>query len=121
MLRAAIALFQGDLSRWLSLLHKVLEILPPAEVFGRSSARVNLTRAFMWSGEVSGDTEHLIRQAALAHDANDLMTRFNIAVTIAELQRRQGRLRQSATTYREAMEVAPEPGGLQTLINSAAY
>jgi LuxR family maltose regulon positive regulatory protein len=76
--------------------------------------------AFQLSGDVSEINESLLRTAATAHVPSDLMTRFYAIVSLAELQRRQGRLRLAAATYREAMELAPAASGMQALINNGA-
>ena len=121
-LRAAIAHVRGDVSSCVTLARKALEILPPGDVFGRTTAGVHVASSFLVSGDMAAANEHqLMTAVAAVRGSDDLMTQFHGMVLLAEFRRREGRLRQAAGTYRQAAEIAPEPGGLQVLLNGAAY
>jgi LuxR family maltose regulon positive regulatory protein len=108
--------------RWLPLLQQGLEILPATDVYGQSVARVNIAAsAFLLNGDVSEANKRLLRTAAMEHDPGDVMTHLYAIVSLAELQRRQGRLRQAVATYGEARAVAAGPGELQATVGGAAY
>ena len=121
-LRAAIAYFRGDVGRCLTLSDQVLEMLPTTEVSGRTTARMFIAWAFVLRGNVSPANERgLVAAVAEKRQSGELRVLFNGIITLAELQRRRGRLRQAAVTYREAAQVVPEPGGPRAMLNGADY
>ena len=53
--------------------------------------------------------------------AGNLFTLLRSITNLARLQALQGRLRQAAATYAEALQVAPGPEGLRALVGGPAY
>ena len=114
LIRAYIALFRGELARWLELARQALDILPAAAAIGRTSAHLDIASAFVISGDVTAATEHRLAAAVAAvRDIGERSTHFRGMVTLAELRWRQGRLHQAAATYREAARLLPDPVMLQ--------
>jgi LuxR family maltose regulon positive regulatory protein len=122
VIRASIARYRGDLARCITLARQALELLPPTDTSARMPAGVHLAQAYLLSGDVSPTNEHLVTtQVARARASGELTGIFYAIVTLAGLQRRQGRLRQATMTYREAYAVAAVSGGPAALVNGAAY
>ena len=120
--RAYIALFRGDFARWLTLSSQALETLPATDVIGRTAASLDIASAFLISGDVTPANERRFAAAVrVVREMGGLSTLFRGIVTLAELQRRQGRLRQAAATYREAAQAMLEPVMLQAMPNGANY
>jgi LuxR family maltose regulon positive regulatory protein len=122
-IRAIIArYYSGNLSRCVSLAQQALELLPETEVLARSSATVNAAHAYLVSGDVTPATERLVEAAIVpARGSGDLSVALRSITLLARLQVLQGRLRRAAATYKEAVQVVPEHGGLQVLSSSPAY
>ena len=53
--------------------------------------------------------------------AGNLFTLLRSITNLARLQTLQGRLRQAAATYAEALQVPPGPEGLRALVGGPAY
>ena len=122
LIRAYIALFRGELARWLELARQALDILPAAAAIGRTSAHLDIASAFVISGDVTAATEHRLAAAVAAvRDIGERSTHFRGMVTLAELRWRQGRLHQAAATYREAARLLPDPVMLQATPNGTNY
>ena len=122
LIRAYIALFRGELARWLALARQALDILPAAAAIGRTSAPLDIASGFVISGDVTAATEQRLAAAVAAErDMGDLATLFRGMVTLAELRWRQGRLHQAAATYREAARLLPDPVMLQATPSGANY
>ncbi len=120
--RAYIARFRGDLACWLTLSRQALEMLPPTEVIGCTAANLNIASTFLISGDVTPAYERqLVAAVAAVRKIGQLSPLFRGIVTLAELQRRQGRLRQAAATYRAAVQVMPDPVMLQAMPSGANY
>ena len=114
LIRAYIALFRGELARWLDLARQALDILPAGAAIGRTSATLDLASAFVISGDMTAATEQRLAAAvAGVRDMGELATLFRGMMTQAELRRRQGRLHEAAATYREAARLLPDPVMLQ--------
>lgn len=122
LLRATIARFRGDFTRCVPLAHQALATMPPADIPRRLSAQMILASAVVASGDVSLASERQLLEAVRsARSSTDKSTLLNGIVNLGMLQRRRGRLRAAAATYREAVQLAPAPGELQVLGNGAAY
>jgi ATP/maltotriose-dependent transcriptional regulator MalT len=120
--RAYIAFFRGDLAHWLTLSRRVLELLPPTDVIGRPAANLDMASDFFVSGDVTlGNERRLVAAVAAVRASGHFITLSRSIVSLAELQRRQGRLRHAATTYGEAVHALPDPVMLQAVPSGAAY
>ena len=117
--RAAIAFFRGYVADGVTLSRQAWEILPTTDVAARASATIQRACAFLVSGAVTLPNEReLVTAVAAAREAGEVATYFNGSIILAGFQRRQGRLRQAAASYREAAHLVPEPHALP---NSAPY
>ena len=122
ILHAGIAVARGDLGRCVRLAREGIELLPATDVARRTAARIHLAQVHLLSGDVSPANERLVAAHAAAARASGEMTNlFYAIVTLAGLQRRQGRLRQAAATYREAAGTIPDPSGIPALPDGANY
>jgi len=121
LLRGDTARTRGEITRCVILSQRALEILPATQEIARRAASLNLAYEFLVNGNVAPRNEHLLREAARSYDTGDLVAALRGVVTLADFQRRKGRLHQAATTYREAAGIPPEPLGLRALINGASY
>ncbi len=116
LIPAAIARFRGDLTRCITLSHRALEILPPADGAARLDARLSIASALLLLGDASAANERQIAaDVALARSLDAPTDRLYGMVTLARLRRLRGSLRQAAATYREAEHIVPEPEVLRVL------
>jgi LuxR family maltose regulon positive regulatory protein len=120
--RSNISFYRGDLPRCIVLAQQALATLPETARIPRAAAIAFAAHAFLVTGDVRPAAERQV--AAVAPAARAAGNRFVLlrGITLmAQLQILQGRLHAAAATYRQAPQLAPEPGGLQHLIGSAAY
>jgi LuxR family maltose regulon positive regulatory protein len=97
-----------------------LELLPESETYWRASPLVHAASAYLLDGDVGPVREEQAEATYLpARASGNLFTLLRSITNLARLRAIQGRLHQSALTYRRVLEEAP--GGLQGLIGSAAY
>jgi LuxR family maltose regulon positive regulatory protein len=100
--------------------NRSLELLPESETFWRASPLVHAASAYLLDGDVGPVREEQAEGTYLpARASGNLFTLLRSITNLARLRAIQGRLHQSALTYRRVLDVAP--GGLQGLIGSAAY
>lgn len=120
-IRASILRIRGDLAGCVQLSQQTADLLPETELIG-AAARVNLVHAYLVSGDVRPDNEHMVAAAvAAARASGNLISTLRSMTLLARLQVLQGRLQAAASTYAAAAQIAPGPDGLQGLVNSAAY
>ena len=121
-IRARIALFSGDIPQAVSLAEQALTLLPEDEVIPRAGALATSTRAYLMSGDMTLDTEHEVAAAiALTRTSDNAFAIVGSIALLARLHILQGRLRLAAATYRQVMQVAPQPGILETLFTGLYY
>src|ERR687885_2618592 len=119
--RAMLARSLGHLAHCVALSQRALDLLPTSEVAQRSSARLNLARAFLVSGDVTHGNERLARDVIVpARASGNLFAALSAFTNLARLQVLQGRLRAAAATYAQAEELAPEISGLRMLGSASA-
>jgi LuxR family maltose regulon positive regulatory protein len=119
--RASSARFSGDLAQCVILAQQALDLLAETDIL-HPSAMVNASHAYLVSGDVTRGSEH--RAAAVIaplRAAGNLFTLLRSITNLARLQTLQGRLRQAAATYAEALQVALGPEGLRALVGGPAY
>jgi LuxR family maltose regulon positive regulatory protein len=120
--RANLARFTGDLARCVELSHQGLELLPGTEKIFLASAMANLGLDFLVSGDVTPGPERLVTEViAPVRASGNVSATLRGLTLLARLHVLQGRLRQAAATYREAVQVAPGQESLQVVIGSPAY
>jgi LuxR family maltose regulon positive regulatory protein len=111
----------GHLAHCVALSQRALDLLPESEVAQRSSARLNLARAFLVSGDVTHASERLARDVIVpARASGNLFAALEAFTNLARLQVLQGRLRAAAATYAQAEQLAPEVSGLRVLGSASA-
>jgi LuxR family maltose regulon positive regulatory protein len=122
LLRANIIHISGDFRRSVALAQQALDVLPESDVIVRAAAMASTTHIYKVTGDVTPATERTVKQVSVfAHAAGNTLTYVAAMTNLAEVHIRQGRLRQAAATYRELEQAAPQPLGLQALVNSAPY
>jgi LuxR family maltose regulon positive regulatory protein len=120
--RSNISFYRGDLPRCIAQAQQALALLPGTARIPRTAAAACAAQAFLVTGDVRPASERQVAAVVPAARAAD--NRFVVLrgfTLMAQLQILQGRLHAAAATYRQAAQLAPEPGGLQRLIGSAAY
>ena len=125
VIRAATFRIRGDLARCVDVSRQALELLPETETAPsqlRQMAVVNASRAFLVNGNVSPTSEQVVASAVeLVRGSINRWALLMCMTNLARLRALAGRLRQAATTYDEAAQVAPGPGELRAMVGSAAY
>jgi LuxR family transcriptional regulator, maltose regulon positive regulatory protein len=120
--RANISFYQGNLPRSVVLGQQALEIFSEIVNFSRPAASAFAAHSFLVTGAVTPGIERLVAAVApAAHVAGNRFVQLRGYTLLAELQVLQGRLKAAAATYREAAQLAPEPGVLASMIGSPAY
>jgi LuxR family maltose regulon positive regulatory protein len=119
--RASMARFSGDLARCVILAQQALDLLPQTDIL-HPIAMVNASHAYLVSGDVTRGRERRAAEViAPLHAAGNLFALLRSITNLARLQTLQGRPRQAAATYAEALQVAPGPEGLRALVGGPAY
>jgi LuxR family maltose regulon positive regulatory protein len=121
-LRAACMRISGDLERALALAQQALELLPESEPFWRAPVASNLSRAYLVSGDVTAAVERTIaHMVEPARTSGNPFAYLAAIISLARLQALQGRLRAAAATYREALQVVPDPTTLRHYAANLIY
>jgi LuxR family transcriptional regulator, maltose regulon positive regulatory protein len=119
--RASIARFSGDLAPCVTRAQQALDLLPQTDIL-HPIAMVNASHAYLVSGDVTRDSERRAAEViAPLRASGNLFTLLRSITNLARLQTLQGRLRQAAATYAEALQVPPGPEGLRALVGGPAY
>ncbi|HEX4715923.1 MAG TPA: hypothetical protein VH164_13445, partial [Ktedonobacteraceae bacterium] len=120
--RGVIARFTGDLARSVAQAQQALALLPDPERTPGPVSRLNVAHAFLESGDVTASQERLAHEmvASLRTSRNWSMTMRSLA-NLAQLQRFQGRLRQAAATFEQAVRVVPQSEEMQAIMGSSLY
>jgi len=105
LVRAVIAVYQGDTRRSAELSHRALEILPDESLFLRSLGAGILGLAHMYRGDVVAATEALEQAAEIGQQAGNLMNTVLALCHLAELCYLQGRLREAKAYYERALDL----------------
>jgi len=124
-IRAAIARIYGDLALCVDLGRQALDLLPEPEVVPlrlRTVAALSVARAYQVSGDVTGASESAVASviAPLRASGNRYAALLSLT-NLARLHVLQGRLRQAASTYEEAMDMVSESGEMQGLFGGPTY
>jgi LuxR family maltose regulon positive regulatory protein len=121
-IRANRARYFGDISLMITLAHQALELLPKDELLARAPAMVGISRVYMLDGDVNPPAERRALAAIGPARASGNLLAFLASVTnLARIQTLQGRLRQAAQTFGDAVQAAPEIAGLRSLEGSPSY
>jgi LuxR family transcriptional regulator, maltose regulon positive regulatory protein len=121
VIRGNMVRYTGDLVRTVALAHEALDLLPEREVIGRATALVYTAHAYQVSGDVTPESEHLVAGTlAPARASGNLFSILRSLTLLARLYVLQGRLREAATLYEEAVRVIGGPEVLQVLSSGPA-
>src|SRR5215210_1259539 len=125
-IRAALARISGDLALCVTLSRQALDLLPEPEVAPlklRAATMLNASRTFLVSGNVTRDSERLVRSVIppLRTPGGNQYAALSSMTNLARLHMLQGRLRQARATFEEAMQVVSESAKMQQLYGGPAY
>ena len=117
-----ISFYQGDLARCVAYGHQALECMPEDPPLGRVTASAFAAHRFLLTGDVTPTMErHVSAVAPVARAVGHRFVLLRALTLLAQLQTLQGRLQAARASYREAEQIAPEPGGVLNLIGSPGY
>ncbi len=120
--RGVMARFSGDLARSVAQAQQALVLLPHPERTPGPISRLNVAQAFLADGDVTAPQERLALEmvTVLKTSENQSMTMRSLT-NLAQLQAVQGRLRQAAATFEQAVQVAPRQEDMQVIAGSLIY
>lgn len=111
-IRAFIAFRRGDAPSTIELALQALEQLPEDQSF-RGLVAWYLGIAYLLSGDVAKGSASLTEARAISQAAGNSYAAFMATFELAQMQARQGgHLHQADQSYRQALELAAEGGGL---------
>jgi LuxR family transcriptional regulator, maltose regulon positive regulatory protein len=106
LIRANLARFAGDLPSCIALSQEALSKLSEAEPFWRPMARMHVAQSYLLSGDVRPATERLLAEVASeAQAAKNGLAYFMSIMSLAHVQKLQGRLHQAARTYERVRQL----------------
>ncbi len=105
-LHAFVAINRGQVALAADLSRQALEQLPEQESFLRSVAALTLGSAYVAAGQTAAAQPALDEAARLSRKAGNVMVGVLLLCYLAEMRRREGKLRQAHTLYLEALEQA---------------
>jgi LuxR family maltose regulon positive regulatory protein len=121
VIRGNMVRYMGDLVRTVALAHEALHLLPETEVIGRATALVYRAHAYQINGDVTPQSERLVAGTlAPARASGNLFSILRSLTLLARLYMLQGRLREAATLYEEAVRLIGGPEVLQVLSSGPA-
>jgi LuxR family maltose regulon positive regulatory protein len=120
--RGVMARFSGDLAHSVAQAQQALALLPHPERTPGPISHLNVAQAFLVHGDVSAPQERLALEmvASLRASENQSMTMRSLT-NLALLQTVQGRLRQAAATFEQAVRVAPRHEDMLAITGSPVY
>ena len=117
-----ISFYQGDLAGCVAYGRQALECMPEDPPLGRVAASAFAAHSFLLTGDVTPTMErHVSAVAPVARAVGHRFVLLRALTLLAQLQTLQGRLQAARASYREAEQIAPEPGGVLNLIGSPGY
>jgi LuxR family maltose regulon positive regulatory protein len=114
-LRAFMARVRGDTARTIELSHEAFRHIPEDELPLLSRLAVNLGYAYLSSGELAAADHYLGEAKRIAEASGNLYVGLQATSHLADLQTKQGHLRQAAKIYRQALQLSAEGGSGQPL------
>lgn len=122
VIRATIVRYSGDFARSMALARQALDLLPEAEQLLRASALIDLTAAYLVSGNVAAESEHAITGAlATIYASGNTSAVLRGLVLLAHLHVLQGKLHQAAVILEQTGQLVPGHEDLRGLIDSSFY
>jgi ATP/maltotriose-dependent transcriptional regulator MalT len=121
VIRGNMVRYTGDIARTVALAQQALDLLPETEVIGRATALVYTAHTYHVSGDVTAESERLVEATmAPARASGNLFTILRSLTLLARLYVLQGRLREAATLYEDAVREIGGPEVLQVLSSGPA-
>jgi LuxR family maltose regulon positive regulatory protein len=114
VMRAMLANFRGDIPRTIELSRQALDLLAEDRLMLRAALVSNLGGAYMASGDLVAAGEVFGQAAHLYQATGNLFVTLLVTAYLGEVQLAQGRLQQSAETFRRALALAGEQGGARS-------
>jgi len=119
--RAYVAGVRGELPRAVELAHQALERLPEENLLLRAIVAQNLGVAYHWSGNSAAAVRSLSEAVTLSRRASQPFQALTGLAILGRAYEMEGSLRQAMTVYREALDIASEPGSRPVPFASMAY
>ena len=110
--RAALALSRGDRPGTVRHARRVLDVAVAEDDLSRAGAAGLMGLAFWASGDLEAGHSAYAECMAGLRRAGHLADTFGCAIALADIRIAQGRLGEAMRTYEQALQRAPEQGGL---------
>jgi LuxR family maltose regulon positive regulatory protein len=111
VLRAFVAIMQGEVARSTELSRQALAQLPPESLFFRTLATWNLSIAILAEGDLEAGLQGLAEAVQLGKETGNIMTAVMSACALAEVKLEQGRLGAAEQSYQQALEMGQDRQG----------
>jgi LuxR family maltose regulon positive regulatory protein len=111
LLHALLAMFKGDLKEGIELSDRALALLPEDDVLFRGLVARNLASVYKLTGDVDDAVRTLDDVLRVSRQAGDLIGEVAALQMKAEMRVTQGRLREAASIYEGARELAVDRRG----------
>jgi LuxR family maltose regulon positive regulatory protein len=109
--RSHVAALRGDVPSTIELALQALEQLPERKWFSRGLVALSLGIAYWRSGDLAAASQALTEAIMLGREADQKYLTMRATATLGHVQKVQGLLRQAVASYRQALDLADEPGG----------
>ncbi len=103
----------------IELAHQALEHLPADDLFLRSLVALNLGLAHDMRGDITAAGQAYSEASASGQAAGNILVHLMAIVQLADLKVLQGKLHEAATIYRQAIQLATEPGKRLPIVATA--
>jgi LuxR family maltose regulon positive regulatory protein len=114
--RAQTALFRGEITAALADAYKALDLVPETDLIAHPSAMLTVAHGYFVSGDMTAATQRLAEAtAAVTHATRNPLADLRGVTLLARLYMLQGKLREAAATYKQALRTVPKPKVLQGL------
>jgi len=120
-IRAYIAAQRGDTAQTTEQANRALALLPQDELTVRSVVAFTLGATCVMSNDLAGAARAFAEAGRLGQQGGNLHAAVSAVCHLADLQVRQGRLRQAAETYRRALALATGPQGRLLPVAASAH
>lgn len=111
VLRAFVAIMQGEVAQSTELSRQALAQLPPESRFFRTLAAWNLSIAVLADGDLEAGVQGLAEAVKMGQETGNIMTAVMSACALAEVQLVQGRLRAAEQSYLQALDMGRDSQG----------
>ncbi len=108
--RAYLARAQGDMPATVRYARRALDLLPEDDHYWRGIAAMFLGQAYRANGDLEEAYQAVAGSVASLHAADHVHFQIVGTVILADIRAAQGRLREAARTYEQALQLAREKG-----------